>query len=191
MTFVRVERSRKIIREFGAIVTLGLYLADGVKFKGRSVVFTLSRSVIATLGWEVVDNRIRVAVYEGVGKDEGFLQVQPFEEGYLASAGNKGNDDTPLRFSIVANRLQHYTLNDSQANSRAVQYAVDGNSLLIECPEWLKFNPLTAPPEPEPEPKPVVLPPFPQTRVSVPEPAHPAMMPKRRGRPSKGGHRYS
>jgi hypothetical protein len=82
---------------------------------------------------------------------------------------------------------------------------IDGNSLIVECPDWLRINPLSGKPEAPVEVKPTDLPdapvsqappkpmpPFPETRVShsVQQPPIPGM-PKRRGRPPKGGHRYS
>jgi hypothetical protein len=140
-----------------------------------------------------------LAVYEGVREDSGFIMIKPSDQGYLASAGNKGSSVTPLRFSLIARRLQHYTLNDTKADSEVVPHMIDGNSLILECPDWLRINPLSGKPEapvevaPEPTPQapPKPMPPFPETRVSHSVQQPPPGMPKRRGRPPKGGHRYS
>jgi hypothetical protein len=190
MAFVKVER--KTVEQTDAVL-MGLYLSDSKAFKGRSVVFTIARSIIAKLGWDDSDNRVRVAVYEGVREDAGFFMIQPSDQGYTASAGNKGSSHTPLRFSVIARRLRHYTLNDTKAESQIVQHMIDGDSLIVECPEWLKINPLSGKPEKpvEVEPEPKLLPAFPETRVSHSVQQPPPGMPKRRGRPPKGGHRYS
>jgi hypothetical protein len=71
---------------------MGLYLADNKNVQGQvqTVVFTIARSIVAKLGWDDSNNRVRVAVYEGVREDSGFFMIQPSDQGYLASAGNKG-----------------------------------------------------------------------------------------------------
>jgi hypothetical protein len=117
-------------------------------------VFTIARSIVAKLGWDDSNNRVRVAVYEGVREDSGFFMIQPSDQGYLASAGNKGTSVTPLRFSLIARRLRHYTLNDTKADSQVVPHMIDGNSLIVECPDWLRINPLSGKPEAPVEVKP-------------------------------------
>src|SRR4051812_46139284 len=124
MAFVKIERKAVDLAD---VVMLGLYLADSKVFKGKSIVFTISRSVVAKLGWDDSNNRVRVGVYEGVREDSGFFMLAPSDQGYLASAGNKGTKDTPLRFSLIPRRLQHYTLNDTKADSRIVQHMIDGD----------------------------------------------------------------
>src|SRR4051812_48710067 len=166
MAFVKIERKAVDLAD---VVMMGLYLADSKTFKGKSLVFSIARSVIAKLGWDDSDNRVRVAVYEGVREDSGFFMLSPSDQGYLASAGNKGTSITPLRFSLIASRLRHYTLNDTRVDSKVVQHMIDGDSLIIECPDWLKINPLSGEPEAPVEVKPEPLKPmpsFPETRVS-------------------------
>jgi hypothetical protein len=185
MPFVEIKRGQSAKGEVGDAVAMGVYVADGKEIKTRSVIFFISRSVAAKLGWEIIDHRFPVTLHEGVGSDQGFLMITPGVDGqgYTATGGNKSTHRTALKFAVVAQKFNHYTLNDTRVATHPVTYVIDNNSLIIECPDWLKFNPLTAPLEPAPEPKP-------ETRVSISTP-QPHVFPKRRGRPPKGGHRYS
>ena len=154
MAFVKVNKSKHNVTEGNAVLTMGAYLGDGKVHKSRSVAFRFTRTLMEQLGW-IRDGRVGLAMYEGTDKDAGFLQITPEPDGYTLVVNNRGSSNsTGGAISVTADRFKHYVLNECPVSTCVAQHSVDGNSLIIECPEWLRFNP-----ESVPKPTPVAPPP--------------------------------
>ncbi len=123
----------------------------------RSIYFALTRDVIAQVGWTVtVDDDdggdrewIQVAVNEGSEEDAGFLLLtEDKAKGYIFGT-NKGQTGFSLAGSVSCSRFKHYVLNDTSIDIEpgAVEFTVDekAHAILIQCPDWLRYNPLSVP----------------------------------------------
>lgn len=166
MAFVKIDKShRSGIGENNASVSMSAYLADGKMHKSKSVSFRISYALFLQLGWEAVDRRLRIGVFEGTDKDAGLLQLMPDPRGYassisLNSLGEESRQGVAI--SVTIERFRHYVLNDCPVSSTLVEHVIDDGALVIQCPDWLRFNPqsiskpiVEAPPEPSPpEPSP-------------------------------------
>ena len=149
MAFVKVDKARRI-RGMGApVITMGSYLADGKLHKSKSVAFRISAALVEQIGWKADDGRIRLSVFEGTDKDKGFLQLMPTEDGYAGTFRNKSQG---VSINVTIERFKHYVLNECPTSAQPVDHIIDGEALVVECPDWLRFNPQTVP---EPEPAPV------------------------------------
>lgn len=167
MAFVKVEK-----RHTGgynatvAMVTMGAYLADGKAHKGRSVNFRMTQLLIQQLGWVPVDRKLIVAINEGIDVDKGFLQITLDPNGRRISQTLEGQG---FSLSATIESFHHYVLNECPVSSATVSHVIDNGALIIECPDWLRYNPTSVP---QPEPGPV-----PQTPVQL----HPGRGHRRRG----------
>lgn len=205
MPFVKIDRSRVGGKYAGGSpVSMAIYNADGKKYKARSVAIRFEHALVQEL-WPHPDTEIlRLSVYEGTGADKGFLSIHKDDTGYIAGQ-IKSTGERVYAYSIAITqvRFKHYVLNDTRAEMAPVQFVVDDGAILVECPDWLCFNPLSAPEEALAEPEPVPVPepekpapkstiPFTAPRILEPVPQPPVIMHKRpRGRPPKGGYRHS
>ena len=152
MAFTRVEKLRvggHMAPEL--VVTMGAHLADGKKTNSKGVAFRISRPLVTQLGWIPDDNgRLRIAINEGSGSDKGFLQLVPDPKGRYAVMKSHTNQGVSLNSDILS--FNHYVLNECPVSAHAVTHVVDGNALIIECPDWLRFNPQAVPEEKKPTP---------------------------------------
>lgn len=150
MAFVKIEKSRigGAIRNNTVAVTMGSYLADGKVHKSKSVSFRLTGALIKQLGWIVEERRIRISVLEGTDKDIGFIQLMPDPDGYSAS---QKYESQGISVNVTAERFAHYVLNECPMPSRTVNHMIDEGTLIVECPDWLRFNPLSVPDVPKPK----------------------------------------
>ena len=138
----------------------------------RSIYFAITRDVLAQVGWTLtVDDDdggdrewVQVAVNEGSEEDAGFLLLtEDKAKGYVFGT-NKGATGFSLAGSVSCTRFKHYVLNDTSIDIEpaAVEFTVDEkeHSILIQCPDWLRYNPLSVPAvaKPKPVPKEVVAP---------------------------------
>jgi hypothetical protein len=159
MAFVRVDKSRQGgYAQFQPVVTMGAYLADGKKHASRSIMFRISRPLLDQLGWTFDSSSIDVAISEGTDKDSGYLQVVPVPADLhtrrmTLSQSGKGSHGVAVSMTIES--FKHYVLNECPVSAAIVPHMVDGNALIIECPDWLRYNPESVP---KPEPKPVAPP---------------------------------
>lgn len=161
MPFVRIEKSRHggLSSYTQPVVVMGAYLADGKAHKSRSVTFRMTRPLLDQLGWTLDDHgRIGVAVHEGTGADQGYIQlVQDEERGYRGSQGGSTNAEDRVNqgvsISVTIERFRHYVLNECPVPSHQVNFIIDGNALIVECPDWLRYNTQSAPPPVVEEPK--------------------------------------
>lgn len=150
MAFVKIDKAmRASAIDDMPVVTMGAYLADGKAHKGKSITFRITRALISQLGWEIVGDKLRIGVFEGTDKDVGFLQLMPDQHGYVASCEAETKQGASI--SVTYDRFKHYVLNESPVPSHNVNHIVNGNALVVECPDWLRFNPQSVP-KPEPEP---------------------------------------
>ena len=158
MAFVKTKPKLRAGRNVTDTVAMGVYLADGKSLDRKSVVFRFSGSVLDTLGWQPTNDTVmRVIVLEGTDTDIGFLQLVPDTSGYAVTGKGKSTN-LSRGISIGIDRFQHYVLNEPGAvPSATVQYVIEGDTLLVECPDWLRFNPQSVP-QPRAEPPPVGAP---------------------------------
>jgi hypothetical protein len=151
MAFTRVEKLRT--GGHGAImpqVTMGAYLADGKKHKSKQINFRVTRALINELGWEPDNDKLYIAINEGSGSDKGFLQLVPDKMGRRTTV--EADTNQGMAINATLDSFKHYVLNECPMPTEVVNHIVDGNALIIECPDWFRFNPLSEPqPEPEPE----------------------------------------
>jgi hypothetical protein len=139
MPFIKIKKSRTGLHETEPVMAMAAYLADG-KFKSRIVNFRFNRMLLGLLGWEVHEGRIRLAVHEGTGTDKGLLQIVPDPGGY---SGTRVTDGHGIAITVSIDRFKHYVLNECPMPSNLVNYIIDDDILIIECPDWLRFNPLS------------------------------------------------
>ena len=188
MAFVRVAATHRQRSMPGESVTMGLYLADGKTVQRKSVGFRLSRALLDKLGW-AGDTTTTVSVYEGVGEDVGFWQIAPDKDGYKLTPKREGKSrDHGRSFLVNAASFKHYVLNDpGPLSAKTVAHFVEDGRLLIECPNWLKFNPQSV--QDGAAHKTHVVPPPPTPSVVVPSTMrsspHVLEMKRPRGRPRK------
>jgi len=90
------------------------------------------------------NTRCRIRVDEGWGDDAGFWLLTPKpidteERAYACTASAKvfSTAHTALPMHLVT----HYVLNDRPIDAHDVAFDVQGESLLVECPDWLRYNP--------------------------------------------------
>lgn len=185
MPFIKINTHHHFSKAYREPVAMGIYSGNGKDIKTRSVVFRIALDLCNQL-WPTPDGEfLHLGVYEGVAEEAGFLQICQDPLGYKVRPNMTNKKLTAYTFSVVAARFEFYTLNDTEARLAPVLHMVEGNTLIIECPDWLRVNPLTQPAIPTP-PKPITPPP-------PPKPAQPVMaeIKRPRGRPPKGGYRYS
>ncbi len=154
MAFVTVEKIRS-----GAIgaagvpcVTMGAYLADGKAHKSKSVAIRITRLLVDLIGWPIDGRTLFLVVREGTDADKGFLQIMPDPQGRRTTQPTDGQG---FALTLAIASLKHYVLNECPVSSSVVQHMIDGDALIIECPDWLRYNPLSVP---QPVAKEVVAP---------------------------------
>ena len=157
MAFVQINKSRVVIASGQEpLVTMGTYLADGKAHKGRSISFRLTYPLFVQLGWEIKDRKIGIGINEGVGEDAGFLQLIHDEaHGYRGSQGSatRSREYQGVTISVTYERFKHYVLNECPVSAHLVNHMVDNNTLIVECPDWLRFNPQSVPEQQQQQPK--------------------------------------
>jgi len=174
MAFVTVEKLRS-----GAIgaagipcVTMGAYLADGKAHKSRSVNFRITRLLVDLIGWPLDERTLFLVVREGTDADKGFLQIMPDPQGRRTTQPTDGQG---FSLSLAVESFHHYVLNECPVSSGVVQHMIDGDALIIECPDWFRYNPLSVPQPEKPKPvaeevvAPVAKPTFPKGKATIRE----------------------
>lgn len=128
-----------------AKVRMGATLADHKKVK--SVVFSITRKVLNGIGAPLVGGssasikeQTKLAVYEGTGHDEGFLLILPDPKGYTCSITTHGTNTFIMHVAI--GKLKHYVFNECPMPIDDVEFTIDEkeHSVLVQCPDWLRFN---------------------------------------------------
>lgn len=149
MPFVKIDKSRRASTG-ETVVSMGTYLADGKKHMTKSVAFRISAALLKQLGWVISEGKIALGVHEGTGVDKGFLQLVLDPQGYRGSQGKETEEGAGIGISITSDRFKHYVLNECPVSAVIVAHTIDGDALVVECPDWLRYNPLS---EPQPEPE--------------------------------------
>jgi hypothetical protein len=144
MAFVKITKgphgvSRGTVNTVPAI-RLGSYRNE----TGRSVYVAMTVALVKQLGWKVTEGEKRVtfkmSINEGVGEDAGFwlLEEDP-ENGY--ALGAEKNKSQSFSTSIQYSKLKHYVLNDDSVPIAETEFDIQGNALLVQVPDWLRYNP--------------------------------------------------
>jgi hypothetical protein len=116
----------------------------------------MTRAVIEIVKWPIVevtkDGRANVGfdVLEGTQEDAGFFLLVYNGEGYKSGASSANAGIFTLNISLP--RLKHYVLNDHPPQNHElelVEFTCDENerTVLIQVPDWLRYNPLSVPQE--------------------------------------------
>ncbi len=154
MAFVKVDK-RSYYAGDSPNITMGAYLADGKAHKAKSVAFRISYALLQQLDWPAEGSRYKIGVFEGTGKDAGFVQLMPDEAGYVATYKEHDGSRQGVSINVTIERFKHYALNECPVPSAPANHIVEGSTLIVECPDWLRFNPQSVTePEPELEQKP-------------------------------------
>jgi hypothetical protein len=132
MAFVRIKPKKSTGRGAADSVSMGAYLADGKDISRKSVVFRFSRSVVEQLGWD--KEGTTAVVLEGTDTDVGFLQITPDPAGYSVT-GKSTKSAQSRGITVAIDRFQHYILNEAPVPTMPVQFMVEGDTLIVECPE--------------------------------------------------------
>ena len=121
----------------------------------RSIYFSISYDVAKRVGWEIsssTDSRtiIRMAVNEGTDEDAGFLLLsEDQQKGYILGASHIKLSEAALAGSVSVTRFKHYVLNDvtQDIEPESVEFTVDEkeHTILIQVPDWLRYNPQSVP----------------------------------------------
>src|SRR3954466_10631443 len=132
MAFVKIEKSHHFTKPEQIPVSMGIYNADGKKFKGRTIIFRIAVGLCHQLWPTSEDEVLYLGVYEGTGTDAGFLQLRQDPRGYKIRPITKGRVAVAYMIAVVAIKFMHYTLNDTQTLMTPVQYIAEGDTLVIE-----------------------------------------------------------
>jgi len=144
MAFVKITKGpggthRNTVNVVPAI-RLGSYRNE----TGRSVYVAMTVALVKQLGWKITEGEKRVtfkmSINEGVGEDAGFwlLEEDP-ENGY--ALGAEKNKSQSFSTSIQYSKLKHYVLNDDSVPIAEIEFDIQGNALLVQVPDWLRYNP--------------------------------------------------
>jgi len=162
MAFVKINKSPVGAFKDGLpIVRMGSHL-QSEKQSSRAIYFSLTRPVIDQAGWKIsgVDGSedrvaVAIAVHEGTGTDAGFLLLEQEEGGYRLGSTRSDRQTHSFAMNVSVSRLRHYVVNDPliEKSVQEVEFTVDekDHTVLIQCPDWLRYNPQSVP-QPEPAP---------------------------------------
>ena len=159
MAFVKVSKSNtgNSYTSGAEEIRLGYHLASGGNRGGRSLYVTVTRSLAEKLGWEIntLDtgrHTVLVTIHEGTYEDAGFLMFENTETGYtLGTNAAVSGSNHSFSASISITRIRHYAVNDptEEKLTGACEYVInDDNTLLVQCPDWLRYNPASVPEQP-------------------------------------------
>lgn len=155
MAFVKIDKHSRGGSHATNEIRMGSHLKDNNAPRG--VYISITRDVFTTLKWpiEEVDTRTRIAIdiAEGTEGDAGFLSLSVSSSSKATLFGTTKGAGTALVAIVAAARLKHYVLNDLTAPVEPVEFTIEeDNTILIQCPDWLRYNPesITKPPLPKP-----------------------------------------
>lgn len=160
MAFVKVEKGLTgSFRRDSIELRMGSHLQSKTG-TSRGVYLSLSRSLIDAVGWKKTspeDNVHRVMcmveVQEGVGSDAGFLLLTEAKEGAGYALGTTSKKARSFSMALTLSKLKHYILNDVPTPTEPVEFSIEDRSILIQCPDWLRYNPESYDEPPKPEVK--------------------------------------
>jgi hypothetical protein len=158
MAFVKIDKSatggwRSDLSEPN--VRMSCHLQDDKT--PRSVAFYINHVLIDKVGWTTtMDSNGRtslsVAIHEGTGEDAGFLMLEESDakNGYVLAVSKPGAFTYGMNASFT--RFKHYVINEVPTPLMDVEFTYDAKdkTVLIQCPDWLRYNPLSVPEEKKP-----------------------------------------
>jgi hypothetical protein len=161
-------------------VRMGAHRTKG----GRTIYVSFTQTAAKQAGW-TVENRdkrttVSVRVDEGTEEDAGFLLLSEDPEGYVfGTPHSKGH---AFSTNLLYSRFKHYVLNDDAVPVEPVEFTIDekDHTILIQCPEWLRYNPqsvapIAPQPKPTPPPPPPPEPPLPPAAREDKKPSRPTV----------------
>ncbi len=167
MAFVLINKNTVGASHIPNEIRMGTHLQSN-DVSTRSLYIAISYEVIQATGWNVERNLggsrpgkmggnsktdrvfVRLGVNEGTGDDAGFLMLtENKERGYICGHDIRGNIAQTFTTNVSVSKLKHYVLNDITAEiyPEPVTFVVDEKtqSVLVQCPDWLRYNPLSVP----------------------------------------------
>jgi hypothetical protein len=173
MAFVKINKSFHIGRPaMGSRIRMGSHLHGGAK-EGppRGIYISTTHEIVKRVGWKldvVTSTRVSkdgsyldratcmITIQEGVGEDAGFIQlVEDRERGYIL--GSTKGSASSLAVNMGIGAFKHYVLNEVPVEPHEVDFTIDeeDHTILIQCPDWLRYNPQSykAPVEVKKEPQ--------------------------------------
>lgn len=165
MAFVKIDKvGRGPYAGSEREIRFGSRLADGKL--PRNVYVSVAPEIVREVGWTEHHPMVRpsdpdrerrvvyIEINEGVDEDAGFWlfsEATDTRRGYSLGT-SKGGMFTAYNLSVSVSKLKHYVLNDVEVSPDAVEFTIDekDKTILIQCPDWLRFNPLSMPDKPEP-----------------------------------------
>lgn len=165
MPFARVSKSSFGSRIKPDEIKMGWHRSTQ-KGEGKAIYFSVSRTIIESMGWEIKEEGAMnakstsrrytsVAVMEGTGKDAGFLMLVEYWErdGYVLGNNKGATQNTSFSMGVTNTRFAHYIINNfnEEVTPGPISYTIDQDekTILIECPDWFRYDPTTVK-EPEP-----------------------------------------
>jgi hypothetical protein len=117
------------------------------KEKPRALSISISLAAFTSVGFTAFANentKARISIEEGWGDDAGFLLLTPIPAsdilgGYSCTA--TGKNSQMLQTSVPISKLIHYVPNEIPIPHEEVEFTVQDNSFLVQCPDWLRYNP--------------------------------------------------
>lgn len=163
MAFVKVIKSAMGARLAQYEIRMGSQLQSATQ-QSRNVYFAITRAVVDDVGWEIIHqegstrNVCYIDVHEGTGTDAGFLLLMQATNSKGYSLGTTKDKHHTFAFGLAVSRIKHYALNELPVDPEPVEFTVDKaeHTILIQCPDWLRYNTLSVPEEVPPPPPPHV-----------------------------------
>ena len=148
MPFVQMSAARHRMTRgvTDPIIRMGSQLANGKH--PRLVSISISKPALASVGFttfsETTNTRCRMRIDEGWGSDAGFwlFTPLPYDTAELAYACTSGKSSaSALQIAIAMSAITHYVLNEKPIDMHDIEFSAQDKSLLVECPDWLRYNP--------------------------------------------------
>jgi len=159
MAFVKVSKSAVGSKFSVPEIRMGSHLQSNKV--NRGIYFSISASVVEQAKWILVGTdsgtreKANIDVLEGTGDDAGFLMLVQTSDGTGYSVGREKSKGMSVAFAVSYARMKHYVLNELPIEPHSVNFTIEAdNSILIECPDWLRYNPLSVKEEAPPSPPP-------------------------------------
>jgi hypothetical protein len=119
-------------------------LAEGNQ--SRSIGIYPTRQLLEDVGFDLSEGKntiFNLDVLEGIGDDVGFWMLVPDPKGYAITLSKPKAHTCSCSISI--SKLKHYVLNECPVPPTEVEYSIDAkeHSILVQLPDWLRFNPLS------------------------------------------------
>lgn len=142
MAFVKIDKSLRgtAFEQGEPAVRMGTHRSES----GKTIYFTITRTLVENLGWDIKSTEkrdtIRVAIHEGVGEDAGFWLIEEdLVNGYML--GGETGKRQAFTSNLMHSKFKHYLLNDDQVPVHDVEFVIQDKAILVQVPDWLRYNP--------------------------------------------------